>query len=118
MDGSLQQTILDVIHNIIWFGGIPFTMGLALWVVHKFCQSRGLVRVFSFISIFIGISVFYYLCVLGVVLRDGLGPDSIQSSGLEAVRRAFPGIVEALVVGFILSIPGLVLMRRGRRNAV
>ena len=49
------------------------------------------------------------------LLRDGLGPDSISSSGLAAVHHAVLGGWHLFLPAALVAIVGLMFIRRARR---
>ena len=72
---------------------------------------RGLVAFCYAIAIWGAVNLF----PLAIFLRDGLGPDSITSSGKEAVLRALPLLAMALAFSAFFLVLGKFLSRFSRR---
>ena len=67
-------------------------------------------------SVAVGITVFSALLLLALgswtwLLRDGLGPDSIESSGIEASRRFFTDFWPVALFCFVLFVIAFLIGR-------
>jgi hypothetical protein len=64
----------------------------------------------------VGIAAFSSLLLLALgawtwLLRDGLGPDSIESSGIEALRRFFSDFWPFALLGLVLFVIAFIIGR-------
>lgn len=65
-----------------------------------------LCRIFGFFLTFVGIVILLFDACISWLFRDGLGPDSVTSSGTLAVSRFMEGFWLYLCVAVLLCIIG------------
>ena len=112
---------IDVIGEALWSASAPLSFIVALFV--SFLIPGALPRKFlGALSVGIGMFAFFFLSSLGIVMRDGMGPDAITSDGLLAFQLSAPGILIAALFGMVLSAPGILMIfvvsadDKGERN--
>jgi hypothetical protein len=77
-------------------------------------------RTFSgFLLILISVVFIIYSVIVSWVLRDGLGPDAIDSSGLAAFQQFLRGVGPMLIIAIPIGLTGLwlagpILLRNSR----
>jgi hypothetical protein len=52
-----------------------------------------------------------------IFLRDGIGPDAIESHGIDALSNCWDGVIVAVAGGVILVVPGIILATYKDANA-
>jgi drug/metabolite transporter (DMT)-like permease len=71
-------------------------------------------------SILFSGALFLGLLILGfsIILRDGIGPDSNETHGMESFDNCWTGIVYAIVIGAILVTFGIILARPSKKDSI
>ena len=67
-------------------------------------------------TLWVLLAVWLTACPLLWVLRDGLGPDSVETSGFMAVRKFAPMMAVGAVLGLVLAGTYLVPVRKTQRE--
>jgi hypothetical protein len=108
--------MIDTIGELLFWGSFvlpPLVLTAAVIKLRRF----SLVRRFS-AAVLIAVGVFIILTFTwtGICFRDGLGPDMIESHGLEAVHKSLPDIMLGCVSGGILMGLACFVLQYKNRN--
>ena len=97
--------VLESASHVLWFGAIPASL---LVLMFSFIAMNGDIarRIAASILFSFATFAFMILASFAIVLRDGLGPDSIRSEGMEAVYRSTPELLFATLVGCVFAVFG------------
>jgi len=99
---------------LIWFVAIVAAVGSLVWLFRS--------ASFIALAVVLGLSVFAFVWagIFSWLLRDGIGPDSVPSTGLVAWRRfasdmIFRGGISCLIIGIAI---GFFLWRNRKMDSV
>lgn len=76
--------MLDIISQILWYG-ILATPIVSLFIVRKLNLWSIRVKILSGVLITIVLAAIFYVIAMAIVLRNGLGPDSLLIFSLSMV---------------------------------
>lgn len=102
--------MVDILGQAAWHGSIPLALFVAAPVVYWLRGSWLPTRIAA--AALLAVAVFLTLITFGwaVVLRDGLGPDMVETDGLLALRRSLADLsVRWLLIAASLAAAGLLL---------
>lgn len=106
--------MLDFVGEVAWILAPILGPATIMWSLWEFRRVPVGQRVIA--SVLFGVAVAWLCCAVGlqIVLRDGLGPDSIPSVGEVAIARVFEGVWLALAGALVpIAIGALVIRRAG-----
>jgi hypothetical protein len=100
--------VLDWIGMILWFGSVPVAIYVS--VMSYFRTTGSFVRkVGAALCFLVAVMIFTVGSGMAIVFRDGLGPDSRESQGIEALLRSIPEIGFAAFFASIFVAIGWIL---------
>ena len=90
----------------------------SLWIAFNASGPSIIKRITAGFIMFFGFMTGIWITTYGIVLRDGLGPDSIRSYGHEAIHRSIDVVAFAAIVCFVFVTAGIVILKRNNKKAI
>lgn len=92
----------------------PIVFVYTIWRLQRLSASkRALVGGLFACAIFASLMIL----AVSIFLRDGLGPDAVESHGIDTLINCWDGVVLAIIVGAVLVVSGIILATYKEKNA-
>jgi hypothetical protein len=107
---------MDTITKFSFFGALILPPIVFIATIAKLQPLHPMKR--FLIGVLFACASFTTLMILAVSIffRDGMGPDSVETHGMEALANCWGGILLAFVIGAILMTFGVILMKWRKRT--
>jgi hypothetical protein len=110
--------MIDSIGQIIWYSSfvIPVCIIIAILIIYKYLSYGK--RIVVALSFAFAVFVFLIETSLGIMMRDGLGPDSpIPSEGIGGIYKSISGMLLGALLAILLFLPGYYVIWKNRKDA-